>query len=73
MFVKHLEMLRERRCVRAKLYSTLYFQVILLVFLRGVLGETSDSRCKPLRNKFHVMRSALLQGLSSEGLQMLSA
>lgn len=42
MFVRHLEVLHERRCISAKLYSTLYFQVILLIFLRGVLGETSN-------------------------------
>lgn len=42
MFVRHLEMLHEGACVSAKLYSTLYFQVILLIFLRGVLGETSN-------------------------------
>lgn len=42
MFVRHLEVLHERRCISAKLYSTLYFQVILLIFLIGVLGETSN-------------------------------
>ena len=41
-FVRPYEVLCESLCVNAKLYTTFYFQVILLSFLRGVLGETSN-------------------------------